>query len=291
VRLLPLSKYGALAASVVASLSYPVAVGLRPALADPIPQQQANPAPTNPVAIGLRIASAETALAQSQGQVDAAESELRQEAVSSFVEGGSARVTNSLFQGQGGYDSVLREEYLATLTGDAQDAVRRLVRSRADLKAEQARLQGELQLAQATVAQAVSATGDGTTLTDQDPSATASFTISGPPDFAVALLRTLGDPLTTSNIGAIVAWCTREGGAWNSPARFNPLNTSMKMPGSHAINGAGVQSYTSWSQGLTATIATLNTGSYRGILAALSAGSSVGAVEGAVAASPWGTHF
>ena len=119
----------------------------------------------------------------------------------------------------------------------------------------------------------------------------ASLAINGPPDFAVALLRTLGDPMTMQNIGAIVAWCTREGGAWNSPARFNPLNTSLKMPGSHGINGDGVQSYTSWSQGLTATVATLNSGAYRGILAALSVGSSVGAVESAVAASPWGTHF
>ena len=63
------------------------------------------------------------------------------------------------------------------------------------------------------------------------------------------------------------------------------------MPGSHAINGDGVQSYTSWSQGLTATAATLNGGSYRGILAALDAGNSVAAVERAVASSPWGTHF
>jgi hypothetical protein len=256
-------------------------------VASPIAQQQADPAPTNPVAIGLRLANAETALAQTQGQVDAAESHLRQQAVSSFVEGGSARIANSLFQGRGGYDSALRKEYVATVTGDAQDAVRRLVRARADLKAEQARLQGELQLAQATVAQAVSAP----ILADQDPSTTASLAINTPPDFAVALLRTLGDPMTLQNIGAIVAWCTREGGAWNSPARFNPLNTSLKMPGSHAINGDGVQSYTSWSQGLTATVATLNSGAYRGILAALSAGSSVGAVEGAVGASPWGTHF
>jgi hypothetical protein len=52
-----------------------------------------------------------------------------------------------------------------------------------------------------------------------------------------------------------------------------------------------VQSYTSWSEGLTATVATLNSGMYRGILAALSAGNSVQAVENAVASSPWGTHF
>src|SRR5205814_680714 len=112
-----------------------------------------------------------------------------------------------------------------------------------------------------------------------------------PQDFAVALLRTLGDPISLQNTTSIVAWYQREGGAWNSPAKFNPLNTSMQMPGSHRINGAGVQSYTSWSQGLTATVATLNSGASRGILAALRAGNSTSAVEGAVAASPWGTHF
>jgi hypothetical protein len=262
-----------------------------PAVASPVAQQQADPAPTNPVAISLRLAEAETALAQSQGQLDEAESQLRQQAVSSFVEGGSVRITNSQFQGNSGYEALLRKEYVATLTGDAQDGVRRLVRARADLKAEQARLQGELQLAQATIAQAVSASGDGAALADQDPSATGPIVVNNPQDFAFALLRTLGDPLTLPNVGAIVAWCHREGGAWNSPAKFNPLNTSMKMPGSHAINGSAVQSYTSWSQGLTATVATLNSGAYRGILAALAAGSSTSAVEGAVSASPWGTHF
>ena len=122
-------------------------------------------------------------------------------------------------------------------------------------------------------------------------SAMSSLAINGPPDFAVALLKTLGDPVTSQNTQAIVAWCQREGGAWKSPSHFNPLNTSLRMPGSHAINGDGVQSYTSWSEGLTATVATLNSPSYRRILAALSAGNSVQAVESAVSASPWGTHF
>jgi hypothetical protein len=119
----------------------------------------------------------------------------------------------------------------------------------------------------------------------------SSLAINGPQDFAVALLKTLGDPVTAPNTQAIVAWCQREGGAWHSPSHFNPLNTSLKMPGSHAIIGDGVLSYTSWSEGLTATVATLNSPSYRRILAALSAGTSVQAVESAVAASPWGTHF
>jgi hypothetical protein len=108
-------------------------------------------------------------------------------------------------------------------------------------------------------------------------------------DFAVALLETLGDPLTSQNTGAIVSWEKAEGGAWNSPAKYNPLNTTRRMPGSYSINGAGVQSYSSWPQGLAATVQTLDGGAYRGILSALKTGSSELAVERAVAGSVWGT--
>ncbi|HEX6476863.1 MAG TPA: hypothetical protein VF005_06280 [Acidimicrobiales bacterium] len=108
-------------------------------------------------------------------------------------------------------------------------------------------------------------------------------------DFAVALLETLGDPVTSQNTGAIVSWAQAEGGAWNSPAKYNPLNTTRRMPGSYSINGAGVQSYTSWPEGLAATAQTLQAGAYGGILSALKAGSSELAVERAVASSIWGT--
>jgi hypothetical protein len=108
-------------------------------------------------------------------------------------------------------------------------------------------------------------------------------------DFAVALLETLGDPVTSQNTWAIVSWAQAEGGAWNSPAKYNPLNTTRTMPGSYAINGVGVQSYTSWPEGLAATTQTLQAGAYGGILSALKAGSSELAVERAVASSIWGT--
>jgi hypothetical protein len=285
---LALSKWGALAASVLASLTYPWIVGARSAVADPV-APQADPPTSNPVAIGVRLADVETALAQSQGQVDDAAAQLRRQAVNAFMEGGSARVNNSWFQGSDAYDGALRKEYVAILTGNAQGAFQRLDRARADLKAQQVRLQQELKWAQAAVAQAVSAPGAAVAVSDS--SSSAPFTINTPQDFAVDLLRALGDPVSSASTQAIVAWCKAEGGAWNNPAHFNPLNTSMRMPGSYGINGSDVQSYTSWSQGLVATVATLNSGAYRGILAALSEGYSVGAVEGAVASSPWGTHF
>jgi hypothetical protein len=113
--------------------------------------------------------------------------------------------------------------------------------------------------------------------------------INTPHDFAVALSEMLGDPVTSQNTGAIVSWAQAEGGAWNSPAKYNPLNTTKRMPGSYSINGAGVQAYTSWPEGLAATVQTLQGGPYGGILSALKAGTSEQAVERAVASSIWGT--
>jgi hypothetical protein len=113
--------------------------------------------------------------------------------------------------------------------------------------------------------------------------------INTPYDFAVALLNALGDPLTPQNIGAIVSWEKAEGGNWGSPATYNPLNTTRTMPGSRSVNGVGVQAYTSWSQGLSATVQTLQAGAYRNILSALKSGTSEQAIERAVVSSIWGT--
>src|SRR4051794_31933346 len=54
------------------------------------------------------------------------------------------------------------------------------------------------------------------------------------------------------------------------------------------MNSVGVKAYTSWDQGFTATVDTLNNGRYGGILDALRSGSAMD-VANAVAASPWGT--
>ena len=130
-----------------------------------------------------------------------------------------------------------RRSPLATVTGNEQSAVRRLAQARSALQAEQAKLEADERMFQmadgAGNVQVASATSAG-----PDPSAT-SLAINGPQGFAVALLQALGDPVTSQNTLAIEAWYQREGGAWNSPARYNPLNTSMRMPGSHAISRCG----------------------------------------------------
>jgi hypothetical protein len=110
-----------------------------------------------------------------------------------------------------------------------------------------------------------------------------------PASWAAALLAKLGLPTTSPNLTAITAWENAEGGNWHNSDAYNPLNTTQSAPGAVATNSAGVKAYTSWDQGLTATVQTLTNGMYGGILAALSKGSSADDVVSAVVKSPWGT--
>jgi hypothetical protein len=115
---------------------------------------------------------------------------------------------------------------------------------------------------------------------------TADYT---PTTWARALLTRLGVPVSDSNVQAVTAWETAEGGHWSNPDRYNPLNTTQSEPGAVATNSAGVKAYTSWDQGLTATVQTLTNGMYAGILGALGQGKSADDVVSAVVKSPWGT--
>jgi peptidoglycan hydrolase CwlO-like protein len=107
--------------------------------------------------------------------------------------------------------------------------------------------------------------------------------------WAQAFLKSLGVPLTADNVAAIVAWEMAEGGHWYNTAYYNPLNTTQSMPGATVFNSVGVKAYTSWVQGLKATVITIRNGYYGGILSALARGNDAQAVADAVAASPWGT--
>lgn len=107
--------------------------------------------------------------------------------------------------------------------------------------------------------------------------------------WARELLSRMGYSTSKSNVTAIMAWMRAEGGNWNNTAKYNPLNTTQRMSGSHSMNSVGVQAYSSWDQGFDATIKTLRNGYYKGILSALSSGKSANAVASAVTSSPWGT--
>lgn len=103
--------------------------------------------------------------------------------------------------------------------------------------------------------------------------------------FATDLLARLGITATPENMRALVAWQQAEGTA----ATHNPLATTQRSEGATTFNYAGVKNYTSYEQGLAATVTTINNGRYEGILAALRTGTSATAVADAIARSPWGT--
>jgi hypothetical protein len=94
-------------------------------------------------------------------------------------------------------------------------------------------------------------------------------------------------PETACDISAVKAWQGEEG----TFSKFeNPLDTTERQPGSWSINSAGVQHYTSWAQGIRATVVTLYNGRYPGVIAALRVGNNADAVARAVwIPHVWGT--
>jgi hypothetical protein len=110
--------------------------------------------------------------------------------------------------------------------------------------------------------------------------------------WASAILAAMGWPQTKSNIDAMVAWEQAEGGAWDNTASYNPLNTTQTESGSTSANSVGVQAYTSWAQGLAATVATLNQNQrgYSAIRAAFASGNASSTLPAALSSSAWGTN-
>jgi hypothetical protein len=111
-----------------------------------------------------------------------------------------------------------------------------------------------------------------------------------PASWARDFLRNLGIRATGQDLRAIVGWEKAEGGHWANSARFNPLNTTLNMPGAVSINSVGVKAYRSWQQGMRATVQTIKNSAYSGIIAALRDGRSAMSVADAIGSSPWGTN-
>jgi hypothetical protein len=91
---------------------------------------------------------------------------------------------------------------------------------------------------------------------------------SGSTNFAKGVLTGIGAPITAANIRSIILWIHREGGGGTN----NPLNTTEKEPGSTDFNSVDVQNYRSATQGVNATITTLENGNYNDIVSALHSG-------------------
>jgi hypothetical protein len=115
-----------------------------------------------------------------------------------------------------------------------------------------------------------------------------------PNDFANSLIKGLGATATPGAVDALTTWMRFEGGHWNNSAAYNPLNTTLNMPGSHSINKVGVDAYTNWDQGLEATIKTLtgpnaNSRGYSAIVSAIKSGASKEDILKAINNSAWRT--
>jgi hypothetical protein len=114
-----------------------------------------------------------------------------------------------------------------------------------------------------------------------------------PAGWAHALLAAEGDPQTTCNLSAVTEWERREGGGFGNQASYNALNVNpgagANWPGHPAI---GAWAFPDAQTGLRYTVATLSSGYYDGIRAALRAGNSAQAVCDAIMASPWAaSHY
>ena len=115
--------------------------------------------------------------------------------------------------------------------------------------------------------------------------------------FANKLLAKLGVPSSATNIEAMQKWMASEGGHWNNTAGYNPLNTTLNLPGSTLMKSgpgraAGVRHYTDWDQGLEATAITL-TGrkagerGYSAIIEAMREGKPLEEILGTINNSAW----
>lgn len=111
-----------------------------------------------------------------------------------------------------------------------------------------------------------------------------------PQNWAQAILRGIGAPVTPQNLRFLAAWQRAEGGGTANNANWNPLNTTQPAGGAGSINSVGVRSYRSADQGIRATVATLLNGHYGDIVSGLRSGrASAEQLAHSGGLSTWGT--
>jgi hypothetical protein len=117
-----------------------------------------------------------------------------------------------------------------------------------------------------------------------------------PAGWESSLLQQLGDPDTqaseqffddwaaTEHAGSLNTWGTEGTGM-----AYNPFSTTLQEPGAVPGNSVGVENYTSWEQGESATVQTLEQANMSPLQQALHSGSATEAeLEQAEAQTPWG---
>lgn len=109
--------------------------------------------------------------------------------------------------------------------------------------------------------------------------------------WARSFLKWAGWPTNQKNMVALIAWQAAEGGPSAPQAKWNPLNTTRKMPGSTQFNWVGVQNYVDQEQGLNATLLTIKESGYgyEPIVRRLKRGANPRRTLDAVERSSWGT--
>ncbi len=105
--------------------------------------------------VSAQVAAARAQVTDNEQQVSAIDDHLRQDAVSSFMDGGTAQSTDVLTGAR--YDALLRQQYVDALAGDQHQVVGRLRQARHALQARQAALEQDQQNAQAALASVASA--------------------------------------------------------------------------------------------------------------------------------------
>ncbi|HEX4539240.1 MAG TPA: NlpC/P60 family protein [Acidimicrobiales bacterium] len=105
--------------------------------------------------VSAEVATAKAQVAETQQRVSAIDDRLRQDAVSSFMDGGTSQPTDVLRDTH--FDSLVRQQYLDVLAGDQHQIVGRLRQARQALQARQAALERDQQSAQAALTSVASA--------------------------------------------------------------------------------------------------------------------------------------
>lgn len=110
--------------------------------------------------------------------------------------------------------------------------------------------------------------------------------------WARTILGAIGAPQNEVTTSAMLTWMRHEGGHWNNSAKYNPLNTTKVMDGNDkSINSHGVKAYSSWQEGIDATLATIRKDAYGypKIIKQFQQGESEKSIYGAIHSSDWGT--
>lgn len=77
-------------------------------------------------------------------------------------------------------------------------------------------------------------------------------------------LTAIGAPASQQNVNAVVNWETMESGGGGG--LFNPLNSVLGAPGASDVNSVGVKNYTSYKQGIQASVSTFTQSQWAGVV-------------------------